>query len=89
MAKLGGSVRGSSGHSALIKSLRKRLGLSQERLAARLDVTFSTVNRWENGHAEPSRLALNQLEDLIQAMGPSGSDLLKQILDSKNKTNSK
>jgi|688.fasta_scaffold1925362_1 transcriptional regulator with XRE-family HTH domain len=32
----------------LVKSLRELLGLSQEKLAGRLGVTFSSVNRWEN-----------------------------------------
>lgn len=30
---------------------RYQLGLSQEKLAAKLGVSFSTVNRWEKGHA--------------------------------------
>ena len=40
-----------------VKYLRKTLKLSQERLAAQLGVSFSTVNRWEKGHAMPSYLA--------------------------------
>ena len=36
----------------LVKSLRELLGLSQEKLAAKLGVTFSSVNRWENGHTD-------------------------------------
>ncbi len=40
-----------------IRELRKRLGLTQEEFAHAVAVTFSTVNRWENGHSEPSKLA--------------------------------
>ncbi len=40
-----------------VKLLRKKLNISQERLAAQLGVSFSTVNRWEKGRAMPSYLA--------------------------------
>lgn len=45
-----------------IRSLRQRLGLTQEEFAHRLGVTLCTVNRWENNKSEPSRLAQLQLE---------------------------
>ena len=41
----------------LIKCVRKELGLSQERLARELNISFSTVNRWENGKSNPSQMA--------------------------------
>jgi putative transcriptional regulator len=47
-----------------IEALRRALGLTQERLAHVLGVTFSTVSRWENGHVKPSRLAWTQLRGL-------------------------
>ncbi|WP_288593726.1 helix-turn-helix transcriptional regulator [uncultured Victivallis sp.] len=40
-----------------LKALRQQYGWSQEDLARELGVSFSTVNRWENGKAKPSRLA--------------------------------
>ena len=40
-----------------IRHLRTALGLSQEKLAERLGVTFATVNRWENAATQPSRLS--------------------------------
>lgn len=40
-----------------LKALRRQHGWSQEDLARELGVSFSTVNRWENGKAKPSRLA--------------------------------
>lgn len=48
-----------------IRLMRERLGLTQEKLAARLGVAFPTVNRWENGHTQPSPLALKQIEALL------------------------
>ena len=47
-----------------IRNLRKTLGLSQEKFAAKLGVSFSTVNRWENGHGKPSPLAMKRIKDL-------------------------
>jgi putative transcriptional regulator len=59
----------------LVKSLRELLGLSQEKLAAKLGVTFSSVNRWENGHTKPSPLALKQIEELVIGLGRDGKQL--------------
>jgi len=42
--------------SDLVRELRQRLGLTQEQFAAKLGVTFATVNRWENRRAKPSRI---------------------------------
>lgn len=48
-----------------VKSLRATLSLSQEDLAKELGVSFATVNRWENGKTQPSKLAKKQLEQFI------------------------
>lgn len=58
-----------------VKSLRELLGLSQEKMAAKLGVTFSSVNRWENGHTRPSPLAMKQIEALVVSLGPAGKEL--------------
>jgi len=47
-----------------IKRLREDLGLTQERLARELDISFSTVNRWENGKSCPKGLFLKALKEL-------------------------
>ena len=44
-----------------IRQYRDRLGLTQGELAARLGVSFATVNRWENGQTKPSPLAWQRL----------------------------
>ncbi|TWT50981.1 helix-turn-helix protein [Rubripirellula amarantea] len=59
----------------LIKSLRGQLEISQEKLAAKLGVTFSTVNRWENGKVQPSPLAIKQIQKLLVDLGPAGQRL--------------
>ncbi|MBW2150010.1 MAG: helix-turn-helix transcriptional regulator [Deltaproteobacteria bacterium] len=47
-----------------IRELRSKLGLTQEQFAAKVGVTFSTVNRWESGKSKPSPLAMRQIEEL-------------------------
>ena len=59
----------------LVRELRSRLGLTQEKFATRLGVTFPTINRWENGRAKPSPLALKRIEDLLVDLGAEGLDL--------------
>jgi len=68
----------------LIRELRKRTGLTQEKFAAKLGVTFPTINRWENGRAKPSPLAMQRIEELLRSMGDNSADLLKRYLESKN-----
>jgi putative transcriptional regulator len=64
-----------------VREIRKRTSLTQEKFAARLGVTFPTINRWENGRARPSPLALQKIEELLREMGAGGSDLLKRIVE--------
>lgn len=68
--------------SNLILELRNRLGLSQEKLAAKLGVSFNTVNRWENGHSKPSPMAMKLIEQQLQQLGERGTDLLEQYFSS-------
>src|SRR6185503_4276782 len=62
-----------------IIALRQRLNMTQEEFAHAIGVTVSTVNRWENGHVEPSRLARKAMEGLAGQtlgapdFGPMGS----------------
>jgi DNA-binding transcriptional regulator YiaG len=53
----------------LIRSLRRRLGMTQETFAHAIDVTVSTVNRWENGHSAPSKLAWRVMRDVARSRG--------------------
>ncbi len=68
----------------LVREIRKRTGLTQEKFAAKLGVTFPTINRWENGRAKPSPLAMQRIEELLRIMGDNSADLLKRYLESKN-----
>jgi len=48
-----------------VKGIRKKLGLTQVELAAKLGVAFATVNRWENGQCEPSPLASKMMRMML------------------------
>ena len=47
--------------AARIKAIRTRMNLTQEDFAHLIGVTFSTVNRWENGKSNPNRIACSLL----------------------------
>ena len=51
---------------ASIRELRRNLRMTQEEFAHTLGITVATVNRWENGHAKPSKLARRAIERLAQ-----------------------
>ena len=53
----------------MIRELRAKLGLTQEQFAAKVGVTFSTVNRWESGRSTPSPLAMWRIEELLEKLG--------------------
>lgn len=48
--------------------IRTTLGLTQERMAALLGVSFVSVNRWERGHSVPLRAVLDLYEALDGAV---------------------
>lgn len=50
----------------LIKNIRTYLNISQAEFAEKLNVTFATVNRWENGRAVPNKLAQVKIYDMCK-----------------------
>ena len=52
--------------NTLIKQIRAYLNLSQTEFAEQLNVTFQTVNRWENGKVVPNRLAQSKIYDFCK-----------------------
>ena len=50
----------------LLKTIRLSLNMNQRELAEALNVSFATVNRWENGHAVPNKLAQSILYELCK-----------------------
>jgi len=61
----------------LIRTLRQRLSMTQEEFAHEIAVTVSTVNRWENAHAEPSKLAWKAIHGLANKRGVA-DDMLRR-----------
>ena len=53
----------------LIKQIRTYLNMSQTEFAAHLNVTFATVNRWENGRTVPNKLAQTMIYEVCKADG--------------------
>ena len=49
-----------------IVELRAALSISQEELAKLLGVSFSSVNRWENGRTIPTKIAQVKLNKLFK-----------------------
>lgn len=47
-------------------NLRLKLNISQEELAKKLGVSFSTINRWETGKFEPTKLSKARLLNLLE-----------------------
>ena len=52
-----------------IKELRTKMGWSQEELARQIDVSLSTVQRWEHRSIKPSRLGQRELNKLFKKAG--------------------
>lgn len=76
-------MSGQSDMARLVRELRKITGLTQEKFAARLGVTFPTINRWENDRAKPSPLALEKIEGLLRSMGNKGRALHRKYFGEK------
>ena len=63
---------GSENFAKLVKNVRSQLSLSQEELAQSLGVSFSTINRWENGKTMPFKLARAQFDAFCLKMTRQG-----------------
>ena len=50
----------------LVKRIRRYAGLSQTEMAKKIGVQFATINRWENGRSQPTRLAGESLFALCE-----------------------
>ena len=63
----------------LIKTIRKKMNLSQEQLAALIGISPVTVNRWENEKAKPSLMAQKQLYDICVSHKLDLADYIVEI----------
>jgi len=55
-----------------IKTIREKMGLTQEEIAQKLGVTWSTIARWEAGKGKPSKLARKAIENLLKEASGGG-----------------
>lgn len=53
-------------YPSAIRKLRAKLNISQTELAAILGVSFTSVNRWEKGHHQPTVIAKEKLRELFK-----------------------
>jgi putative transcriptional regulator len=70
----------------LIRELRYRLGLTPDKLAAKLDVSPQTIHRWEHDQAwgRPSGIVMQKIEQALRQLGPRGEDLRVRYLADEN-----
>ena len=65
----------------LIKNIRTYLNISQAEFAEKLNVTFATVNRWENGRAVPNKLAQVKIYDMCKEKEVPVYDMMLQNIE--------
>ncbi|MEG1584627.1 MAG: helix-turn-helix transcriptional regulator [Anaerovorax sp.] len=62
--------------SDILKQMRIEIGMTQVEIAQAIHLSFSTINRWENGRARPNPLASVTVLALAKEKGAS-----KELLD--------
>jgi transcriptional regulator with XRE-family HTH domain len=62
----------------LIKKIRQSTGYSQTEFAEKLGIQFATINRWENAHSVPNRLAQEKLYELCEQMKVPVYDMIME-----------
>jgi ribosome-binding protein aMBF1 (putative translation factor) len=62
------------GFKKKVKALREKRGWSQEDLAREIDVSLSTVQRWEKKDSKPTRLARRELKRVFKEAGLEGGE---------------
>jgi len=66
--------------SEAVKEVRSKLNLTQQQLSEALSVNYTTINRWENGHSVPSKLAQKSFNDFCEN---NFIDTSEYVLDNK------
>ena len=66
----------------LVRELRQLLDLTQEEFANSLEVSFSTISRWERGVAKPSSATSKLIETKLIELGERGEELRSQYIKS-------
>ena len=70
-------------YPSVLRSIRAQLDLTQEQLAERLGVNFTTVNRWEGGASKPQKAARATIDTLAEEAGvgddPSATEAAARV----------
>jgi type I restriction enzyme M protein len=79
--------------STTLRGIRAKLDLTQEQLAARLGVSFATVNRWEGGTNIPQKAARDTIAALaaeagiaMDESGDAGTEAASQVTRRRSRT---
>ena len=70
----------------LIKKIRSHMNMNQTEFAEKLNVTFATVNRWENGRAVPNKLAQDKIYDLCKEHNVPIYDIVLEKIEEASKS---
>lgn len=63
-----------------IKVIRNYLNKTQNEFAEMINVSFATINRWENGHDSPSKIAQSKIYDICKQYDvPAFEMIIKDI----------
>lgn len=78
--------RGDDTMQDLIKKIRSYINMNQTEFAEQLNVTFATVNRWENGRALPNKLAQNKIYDLCKEYDVPVYDMVLEKIEDTSRS---
>ena len=70
-----------------IKRIRQSSFLSQEAFARKLNVSFSSVNRWESGKSKPNLNAMKSIKEFCATHKIDFSTIEKEWLKPKTEEN--
>lgn len=63
-----------------MRKVRREMEMSQKELARELNVSYTSINRWEKKQVEPSPLARKSILDFFKARGiPISSEILENV----------
>lgn len=68
-------------YSEEIKKIRQKCFLSQEAFARELDVSFSSINRWEGGKSKPNMSTMKKIMEFCEAHNLDFSALEEQWMN--------
>ena len=66
----------------IIRNIRSSLKMNQKEFGGLLGITFTTVNRWENGHSVPKPKMQEQIYSLCKENGISMYDMILEKIES-------